>query len=87
MVLGGGFDGALQQQSVQRCGDGIGLVLQIYFELRRTRLLHDRIDRQALHFGDFINVVDETLESIHFLELERHRRVQGRRRGPAESRA
>ena len=36
VVLGGGFDGALQQQSVQGGGDRIGLVLQIDFELRRT---------------------------------------------------
>ena len=40
------------------------------------RLLHDRIDRQTLRFGDFINVVDEGREGVHFLELEGHRRVR-----------
>ena len=72
MRAGGSLDRALQQYAVERGRQGIA-VLQVDFKLAGTRFLHHGIDRQALSFGDTVNVVDERPERIHFLELECHR--------------
>jgi len=76
--VSGGTHGTLQQQAIECRGGGIGLVLQVDFELAGARLLNDGIDRKVLCGGDGVHVVDEGADRIEFavlVELREIRRV------------
>ena len=77
---------ALQQQAVERRADRIGAMLEIDLELAGTRLLHDRVDRQALNLADAVDVVDEGRQRVHLLEAEGERpaRIVGETLGGVE---